>query len=231
MFLWLTCLTFCPRVCLCECTSRFNERWSLLCVLTVGCSWTDRNKRPRPTQTTLLLSAYAHTHIVWCTINALVSLNYLLHQSFSSAISQGPTCLWGSQGQPPAGMLHLISGLLGCLFLWAQRGWCCASCIDSHCGRNAVDQWMVLWSLQIRFQRFCCDVKEKKTKNIWIWNMGHLGRICMSSLVRCSTQFISSFNETERECTLRCMTSLIRRLISLVLLQECHNHYSELKNN
>lgn len=131
MFLWLTCLTFCPRVCLCECTSKFNGRWSLLCVLTVGCSWTDRNKRPRPTQTTLLLSAYARIHIVWCTISALISLNYLLHQSFSSAISQWPTCLWGSQGQPPAGMLHLISGLLGCLFLRAQRGWCCASCIDT----------------------------------------------------------------------------------------------------
>lgn len=127
MFLWLTCLTFRPRVSLCECTSKFNGRWSLLCVLTVGCSRTDRNKRPRPTQTTLLLSAYARTHIVWCTINALISLNYLLHQSFSSAISQWPTCLWGWQGQPPAGMLHLISGL----FLWAQRGWCCASCIDS----------------------------------------------------------------------------------------------------
>lgn len=222
MFLWLTCLTFCPRVCLCECTSKFNGRRSLLCVLTVGCSRTDRNKRPRPTQTTLLLSAYARIHIVWCTISALVSLNYLLHQSFSSAISQWPTCLWGSQGQPPAGMLHLISGLLGCLFLRAQRGWCCASCIDTAAAMPLTKS---------DFRGSVVMSRSKKQKNIWIWNMGHLGRICISSLVWCGSQFISSVNETERECTLRCMTSLIRRLISLVLLQECPNHCSELKNN
>lgn len=60
---------------------------------------------------TLLLSAHTCTHIVSCTIYALISFNYLLHQSFSSAISPGTMCLWGSPARPPAGLLHLISGL------------------------------------------------------------------------------------------------------------------------
>lgn len=60
---------------------------------------------------TLLLSAHTCTHIFSCTIYALISFNYLLHQSFSSAISPGTMCLWGSLARPPAGLLHLISGL------------------------------------------------------------------------------------------------------------------------
>lgn len=51
----------------------------------------------------------------------LISFNYPLHQSFSSAISHGATCLRGSPGQRPAGKLNLFPDLQGCSVVAAQR--------------------------------------------------------------------------------------------------------------
>lgn len=112
------------------------------------------------------LATHINTHAVSCTINALVSSNYPLHQSLSSAINQGTTSLWGSPAWPPAGILHLISGLPGCLVVGAQLWWLRTvhrvalqwGCSDRNNDINAVDQWMMLWALHIRF---CHGVKGK----------------------------------------------------------------------
>lgn len=114
MFLLLTLLTCCSCVFCMKCSVRML--YSLmsaraLCmflqlyVIIMFYTWDPALRH------ILLLSAHTCTHIVSCTINALISFNYLLHQSFSSAISLGTVCLWGSPARPPAGLLHLISGL------------------------------------------------------------------------------------------------------------------------
>lgn len=51
----------------------------------------------------------------------LISFNYPLHQSFSSAISHWATCLWGSPGQHPVGKLNLFPDLQACSVIAAQR--------------------------------------------------------------------------------------------------------------
>lgn len=140
MFLRLTCPTCCSSVWLRECTSIVP-----FCLLHID--------------------AHTRTHIVCCAINTVICFNYLLHQSFSSAISQGFVCL-GIRDPAPCwdATSNFRPSSLLVFFLGVHIEGECMFCKGSHYGTNdgsAVIQWMVLWSLQIRYQRFCSDVKVK----------------------------------------------------------------------